>query len=181
MADLGNSFVAFFIFLLSLAYILGCLIATPCAKLWASRARRKWGPLQLVAFPILLAVFLAGMGASDWPVRAAAAAAGAATEPWAEWSPGAEEAAPPLPASVADPGRYVDLRLNWSFTGLGGFSENASVTNPSLLWLDNGTTLVRAARVHEIVGEISETTWQGEEVTELLAECAPRAGRDLRL
>ena len=181
VADLGNSFVAFFIFLLSLAYILGCLIATPCAKLWASRARRKWGPLQLVAFPILLAVFLAGMGASDWPVRAAAAAAGAATEPWDEWSPGAEEAAPPLPASVADPGRYVDLRLNWSFTGLGGFSENASVTNPSLLWLDNGTTLVRAARVHEIVGEISKTTWQGADVTELLAECAPRAGRDLRL
>ena len=174
VADLGNSFVAFFIFLLSLAYILGCLIATPCAKLWAAHARRKWGPLQLLAFPILLAVFLAGMGARHWPGRAAAAATGAASEPWAEWSPGAE-AAPPLPASVADPGRYVDLRLNWSFTGLGGFSENASVTNPSLLWLDNGATLVRAARVHEIVGEISQTTWQGAAVTELLTECAPRA------
>jgi len=116
VADLGDSLVAFFIFLLSLAYILGCLIATPCAKLWAARARRKWGPLQLLAFPLLLAVFLAGMGARHWPDRAAAAATGAASEPWAEWSPGAE-AAPPLPASVADPGRFVDLRLNWSFTG----------------------------------------------------------------
>ena len=56
------------------------------------------------------------MGARHWPDRAAAAATGAASEPWAEWSPGAE-AAPPLPASVADPGRFVDLRLNWSFTG----------------------------------------------------------------
>ena len=134
VAELGPSLVAFFTFLLSLAYILGCLVATPCARLWAARARRKWGPLQLLAFPLLLASFLAGMGTRDWPVRGGRQWAPGADR---QWAPGVD-VAPALPESVADPGRFVDLRLHWRVTGLVGFSERASVTNPSLLWLDGG-------------------------------------------
>ena len=106
-----------------------------------------------LAAPLALTAVLAGFGAVEWPVAAAAAADA--------------PAAPLLNATVELEERSaVDVRLNWSATG-GAF--NGSVINPSLLWLDDGT-LVRAARVHAVVGHRQEGVWDGEVVTEIVTE-----------
>ena len=149
---LGGSFFAFFVFLFASSYIIGVCTAAPAAAAWRARAKRRYGPLQLLAAPLALTAVLAGFGAVEWPVAAAAADA---------------PAAPVLNATVELEERSaIDVRLNWSATG-GAF--NGSVINPSLLWLDDGT-LVRAARVHAVVGHRQEGVWKGEVVTEIVTE-----------